>query len=283
MPLSTKLPAPMTSKTLPAIRALTLILPLACSGTGGGGAPGGGGAAGGAGGTGGTGGMAGATGDGRLFVPEGLPVTLETGQVGVTLTLVAATLVQGATSAELYVAVRNDGTAPTCNAGMVTDFIDGSGQTVATAATDLLGKQLYLLAPSAVLNCIDPGEIAMGASTTLPAEVVIGQLAALTYRFPTFGVDGITPLGSFTVSQVQVVAMGAASAYQGLFTNALSLTASAPSVTIFPVNRVGRPLGAATSSTTIDVPPGGTWSFETSTVSDPGVDYAAYPSASVSN
>jgi hypothetical protein len=113
--------------------------------------------------------------------------------------------------------------------------------------------------------------------------VVIGQLSGLTHRFPAFGGDGLTPLGSFTVSQVQVVAKDAASAYQGVFTNPLSLTATAPSVTIFPVNRVGRPLGAASSSATIDVPPGGTWSFETSTVNDRGVDYAAYPGASVSN
>ena len=56
---------------------------------------------------------------------------------------------------------------------------------------------------------------------------------------------------------------------------------SAPTVTIFPVNRVGRPLGAATASSTIDIPPGGSWSFETSPVDDLGVDYVAYPAASI--
>jgi hypothetical protein len=249
----------MKSKSMASIRIIALALPLACSG---GNQP---------------------AGDDRLFVPEDLTNTLETGQEGVTLKLIASTLVQGATSAELYVAVRNDGNAPYCNAGVITDFIDKNGQTVATAAAGLQAKQLYQLDPTTVLNCIDPGEVVMGASPNLPAEVVIGELSALTHRFAAFGVDGIVPLGSFTVSQVKAVANGAASVYQGVFTNTLSLKASAPSMQIFPVNRVGRPLGAATSSATIDVPPGGTWSFETTTVNDVGAGYAAYPAASVSN
>jgi hypothetical protein len=251
----------MESKILPAIVAITLMLLLACSGTA----------------------SNQPVGDDRFFVPEGLPNTLEMGQVGVTLTLVASTLVEGATSAELYVAVRNDGNAPTCNAAIITNFIANDGQIVTTVGATLQGKQLYQLPSStAVLNCIDPGEIVMGASLNLPAEVVIGELSALTHRFPTFGLVGIIPLGSFTVSQVQVVAKGAASAYQGVFTNALNLNATAPSVTIYPVNRVGRPLGAVSSSTTIALPPGGSWSFETTTMNDLGVEYAAYPSAAVS-
>jgi|KBSMisStaDraftv2_1062788.scaffolds.fasta_scaffold404348_2 hypothetical protein len=248
----------MKSKSLPAMRAIALVLPLACS-------------------------AAGAPGDDRLFVPEDLPNTLQTGQEGVTLKLFASTLVQGPTSAALYVAVRNDGSTPYCNSGVVVDFIDKNGQTVAEVGAGLQSKHLYELDPATVLNCIDPGDVVMAAAPNLPAEVVIDQLSGLTHKFPAFGVDGIVPLGSFTVSQVHAVAKGAASAYQGVFTNPLSVTATGPGVTIFPLNRVGRPLGAATSSATIDVPPDGSWSFETTTVNDLGVDYAAYPSASVSN
>src|SRR5262249_33987395 len=157
--------------------------------------------------------------DDRLFVPEDLPNTLQTGQEGVAMKLIASTLVQGANNAELYVAVRNDGTAPYCNAGVVTDFIDKNGQTGAEVGAGLQGRQPYQLDPTTVLNCFDPGEIVMAAATSLPAEVVIGDLSGLTHRFPAFGVDGIAPLGNFTVSQVQTVAMGAARAYQGVFTN----------------------------------------------------------------
>ncbi len=248
----------MKSKSLLVIRVFALVPSLACSGN------------------------AGAPGDDLLFVPDGLPNTPREGEVGVTLKLVAFTLVQGVTGPELYAAVRNDGAAPSCNAGMLTDFIDKAGQTVATAGTGLPSKQLYRLDANTIIGCIDPGEMGMSAATSLPAEVVIGEIGSLRHTFPTFGVDGIVPVAGFTVGQVETVAKGAATAYRGRLTNVLDVTVSAPSVTIFPVNRVGRPLGAATSSATTDIPPGGSWSFETSTVNDSGVDYVAYPAASIS-
>jgi len=253
----------MKSKGLPVVIPMLAVaalgLPLACSG-----------------------GMAAAPGDDRFFVPEGLPNTPRAGEVGVTLKLVAWTLVQGPTAAELYAAVRNDGNAPSCEAGMMTDFIDKAGQTVVSVGTALQSKQLYRLDATTVINCIDPGQIAMAAATNLPAEVVIGELGSMTHTFPTFGgFDGIVPIAGFTVSQVATVAAGAGSAYTGTLTNGFDTTVSAPSVTIFPVNRVGRPLGAATASATTDIPPGGSWSFETSAVNDLGVDYAAYPAATL--
>jgi len=229
-----------------------------------------------------SGGTARAPGDERLFVPDGLPNTPRAGEVGVTLKLVGSTLVQGSTAAELHAAVRNEGNAPSCEAGMMTDFIDKAGQTVVTVGTALLSKQLYRLDATTIISCIDPGQIAMSASTNLPAEVVIEELGSLTHTFPTFGgLDGIVLVAGFTVSQVATIAKGAGSAYTGTLTNGFDTTVSGPSVTIFPVNRVGRPLGAATASATTDIPPGGSWSFETSAVNDLGVDYVAYPAASI--
>jgi hypothetical protein len=228
--------------------------------------------------------MAGAPGDDRLFVPEGLPNTPRAGEVGVTLKLVAATLVQGPAGLEYYAAVRNDGNAPSCNGGMLTDFIDKAGQTVASVGTALRSKQLYRLDATTILSCVDPGQIAMTDSTYLPAEVVIEELERLTHTFPTFGgFDGIVPLAGLTVGQVETVAKAGGSAYTGTLTNRLDVTASAPTVAIFPLNRVGRPLGMATSGTTSVLQPGGTWTFETTTVNDLGVDYAAYPAAFISD
>ena len=63
--------------------------------------------------------------------------------------------------------------------------------------------------------------------------------------------------------------------------NDLGSTVSGPSVAVFPVNRVGRPLGMATASATIDLPPGGTWTFQTDAVDDPGVDQVAYATGTV--
>jgi len=56
---------------------------------------------------------------------------------------------------------------------------------------------------------------------------------------------------------------------------------SAPAVSVFPLNAVGRPLGVATASATVGVPAGGTWTFETTAVADPGVATAAAASASL--
>jgi hypothetical protein len=252
----------MTSKGTPVVSivaVVALIVPLACSG-----------------------GMGAAPGDDRRFVPENLPNTPRAGEVGVTLKLVAWTLVQGPTAAELYAAVRNDGNAPSCEAGMMTDFIDEAGQTVVSVGSALQSKQLYRLDATTIVSCIDPGQIAMSASLNLPAAVVIEELGSLTHTFPTFGgFDGLVPVAGFTIDQVETVAKGGGSAYTGTLSNGFDTTVSAPSVTIFPVNRVGRPLGAATASATTDIPPGASWSFETSAVNDPGVDHVAYPAGSI--
>ena len=164
---------------------------------------------------------------------------------------------------------------------MTIDFVDKAGQPVATVGTALRAKQLYRLDATTIIGCIDPGQIAMTATTNIPASVVIADLGALKHKFPTFGVPGIVPVAGFTVTQVATIAKGAGHAYTGTFTNGLDTAVTAPSVTIFPLNRVGRPLGVATSSGTADIAPGGTWSFETTAVTDPGVTFSAFPAASI--
>ena len=55
---------------------------------------------------------------------------------------------------------------------------------------------------------------------------------------------------------------------------------SDPSIRVFPLNRVGRPLGVAKGGDASQVAPGGTWTFQTDTVDAPGVSCAAFPAAS---
>ena len=160
------------------------------------------------------------------------------------------------------------------------DFIDKAGQIVATAGGPLRSKQLYRLDPDVILNCIDPGQIAMAASN-IPGEVVIGELGSLRHSFPTFGgFDGIVPPPATTVSQVETVASGAGGTYKGTFTNGMDFAVSGPSVTIFPRESCRPPAGHGDEQRDVDIPPGGTWSFETTTVNDLGADYAAYAAAS---
>lgn len=308
----------MQSKSLVVIGAVALALPLACSGsprddgagTGGSG-PGSGGdtASGGSSGSGGVllpaggtassgdvgggeagagssgsetggGGMDGDPGDGLHFVPEGLSST-GTDEEGAGLKLVAFTLVQGARGPELYAAVRNDGETPSCDAGLMFYFVDKADQLVTTWGGSLLSGRLYRLddGPGVMIPCIAPGEIAMTGTTDLPGELVLEELGYLKHRFPAFTVD-VVPVDAVTVSEVKTVGRGAGSAYTGTLENRLDVAVSDPKITVFPVNRVGRPLGMATSSAAADVPPGGTWTFETTTVDDVGVDHVVYPTVS---
>ena len=227
----------------------------------------------------GNGGLGGQAGDDRLFVPEGLPDTNQDGQ-DEGLVLVAFTLVPGANGPSFYAAVQNVSSTPICEAGMMLTFFDQNNQLVGTSAGVLQSGRFDQLGDGTVIPCVDPGQIAMTGATGLPSTIVVDQLGALQHVFPAFVVD-VLPFGGLTVTGVQPVANSAGTAYTGTVVNSLGSTLSNPSVTIFPVNRVGRPLGMATASATVDLAPGGTWNFQTTAVDDPGVDQAAYASGSL--
>jgi hypothetical protein len=120
----------------------------------------------------------------------------------------------------------------------------------------------------------------MAALTGFPPDLTLAHLGSLKHNFPAFGVD-VSRLDGVSVSKLDVMATMGGSVYGGTFTNGLQVVVSDPTVTVFPVNRVGRPLGVATSSAVMELAPGGTWTFETTSVSDPGAGYAAFPNGSI--
>ena len=205
---------------------------------------------------------AGSDGDDLLFVPDGLPNTNLDGDRAGGLKLVAFTLVREAKGLNLYAAVTNKGDTPVCEAGMTTYFIDKNDQVVTSAGSVLQSKQFYRLDDGVIIRCIAPGQIAMSAATDLPSDIVIEKLGYLQHRFPAFMIDGLAPIEGFDVSEVQTIARGDSKLYTGKLINRFDKTVTEPSLAIFPMNRVGRPLGVATSKTTTDLPPGGSWSFE---------------------
>lgn len=221
------------------------------------------------------------TGDERLFVPEDLPHSELSGE-GSGLTLIALTLIEGANGAELYAAVRNDDPTPACSAGMMTNFIDKNDVVVTTTGANLESGKYFRIndGSGVILPCVAPGQIAMTASTELPESVVIAELGRLEYTFPAFGVD-VGPVDGLTVSNVATVSRSPGSAYTGTLQNDFDAAVSAPSVAIYPVNRVGRPLGVAKGAATTDIAPAASWTFETSTVTDPGVAQVAFPAATI--
>ncbi len=262
----------MDAKAFVVVPAVALVLGLGCSAAGSNSPDAG---IGGMAGTAGVGGMAGATSDDLSVVPPGLS---NTGEGGL-LTLVAFTLVQEATGPALYAAVRNDGPTPACEVGMLTYFFDKTDQPVGEAGSVVLSGRFYRLPSGVALSCIDPGQIGMSASAGLPDSIVIGELGYLEHKFPYFGLEGLVAIAGLTVSGVETVTTAAGSAYTGTLTNELDAAVTNPNVAIFPVNRVGRPLGVARSSATTDIAPGGSWTFQTSAVDDVGAGYLAYPGA----
>ena len=115
---------------------------------------------------------------------------------------------------------------------------------------------------------------------TNPGDLVSAILASAGPNIitdpDTGAVEGIA------VSGVRSATSGEGSVYSGTFANGLDVAATGAKVTIFPVNRVGRPLGATETSTPMDVPAGSSWAFETGAVGDVGVGNSAYPAASIS-
>ncbi|WP_437493996.1 hypothetical protein WME75_21620 [Sorangium sp. So ce1014] len=257
-----------------------VLLPLACSSEASfssGGAPAqtsGGEASGGA-------GAGGDLGDDALIVPEDLTVVALPGGNGV-LNVIALTLRKGPTHTELYAALRNDGDIPACSAAVSVELYDKTGQSLAAGINGLLTQHFYRLTDGsgAIAACVGPGDVTMAAVTDLPSDIVIEDVEHVVYRCPYFALD-VAPIDGLTISQVKAVTRGAATAYTGMLLNGLDVAVSSPSATVFSVNRVGRPLGVAIGSGTVQIPPGGSWAFETNTVDTPGPDQAAYPAAAI--
>jgi hypothetical protein len=221
-----------------------------------------------------------ATGDDRHFVPETLPNTNLNGNDD-GLTLVAFTLVRESTGPALYAAVANRAATPACQAGMTTDFYDQAGQRVTSAGAVLRGRRPYRMPDGTVIPCVGPGELAMAGVTGLD-DFAIDGLGRLEHRFPAFVIDGMTPVDGLSVRELRAGAVSGGYAYAGVLENGFDFAVTEARVTVFPVNRVGRPLGMG-SSLSADVAAGASRSFATGPVTDTGTDAVAFPSATFPN
>jgi hypothetical protein len=216
-------------------------------------------------------------GDERLVVPEGITLTALEGGAG-SLNLIALTVLARAGGIEMYATVKNEGPVPACSAGLAVDLFDKEGASLGGGIGGLLMTDFYRLTDGSgnILACVPPGELTMAWIIDLPAEIAPEDLGTVVYRCPHWLLD-VEPLDGLELSGIKRVPMDASTAYTGTFTNRFDLGISNPSVTVFPVNRVGRPLGAAIATATLEVAPGGSWSFTTSAVDSSVVGFAAYP------
>ena len=220
--------------------------------------------------------------DDAPIVPKGLTVTALQGGNGV-LDLVALTLLhEGQGRTELYAALRNDdATILACDPGLSVDLYDNSGQPMGTWIGGLDTRHFYRLADAGtVASCVAPGDVTMAALTDLPADLAIDEVGTVVYRCPYFALNA-APVDGLVVGQMESVSIDVGTAYTGTLVNEFDAAVGNPSVQVFPVNAVGRPLGMATASGTNEIPAGESWQFRTNAVDTSAANYVAYPMATL--
>jgi hypothetical protein len=211
------------------------------------------------------------------IVPEELRVMALPGGNGV-LEVSALTLRKAETRTELLAALRNTGQQPACHAAFAVELFDAADQSLAAGITGLLSQHFYRRTDGSetIAACIAPGERTLAAITDLPSELAVQDVRSIVYRTPYFALD-VEPIAGLRVEQLE-----AGLTYKGVLKNALHVGVDKPSVTIFPINRVGRPLGVVLSTSDGHLPPGGEWAFETTPLATPADDFLAFPAGALS-
>lgn len=197
-----------------------------------------------------------------------------------TLVVTASTLTQGPNGFELYAAVENQGELPLCSAAMMVEFYDQADLLIGTASGGVHSGRRFQFTDGSgtTVFCVAPGQTAVAALTELPEDLVLKDLKYMGYRCPAFALDALEELDNATLSDIAASTpdTGTGTVYTGTLANQTTSAASYATVLIFPVNRVGRPLGIAIASEAVGLAPGEAWTFETSAVTDSGEDYLAF-------
>jgi hypothetical protein len=225
-----------------------------------------------------TGSLGGDTGGNTLFVPEGIEVTARPGLNSV-FNVFALTLQPGPNGAELYAAVRNDGDVLACNASFSVELRDKDDQVLGAGVSGLMSRHFYRLSDGSgtIAGCVAPGEVTKVAIQSLSLDAPIGDVQRAVYQSNYWANLGVVAIEGVSLTGVETVTRSTAVAYTGALFNGLDTTLSDPTVAVYPVNAVGRPLGVAYAGSSLVLQPCGSWDFETSAVNQTGVGYDAYP------
>jgi len=218
------------------------------------------------------------TGGSARFVPEGLEVSARPGLNSV-FNVIALTLRPGSNGAELYAAVRNDGDVLACNASFSVELRGQDDQILGAGISGLMSRHFYRLTDGSdtVAGCVAPGEVTKVAIQSLSLDASIADVQRAVYQSNYWANLGVAAIEGVSVTGVHAVTRSSGVAYTGTLVNGLDLPLSDPTVAVFPVNALGRPLGVAYGGSADVLAPCGTWDFETSPVGEAGVGYDAYP------
>ena len=225
-----------------------------------------------------TGSFGGSTGDNALFVPEGIAVSARPG-INSVFNVTALTLQAGPNGASVYAAVRNDGEVVACNASFTVELLDKDDQVLATDTGGLVFRSFYRLTDGSgtPAGCVAPGEVTKVAILNLHLDSPIEDVQRVEYRSTYWANLGVVATEGVSLTGVEAVTRSSGVVYTGALLNGLETPLSAPTVAVFPVNAVGRPLGVTYGGSSLVLQRCETWDFETSAVSAAGVGYDAYP------
>jgi hypothetical protein len=134
----------------------------------------------------------------------------------------------------------------------------------------------------AIASCVAPGDLAMAAVTDFSAAVALTDVSSIVYRCPYFALD-VEPIDGLDARSIERVRRDDGTAFTGTFVNQFDRTVSHAAVSVFPIDRLGRPLGLVSASSDQDIASGDSWHFETDAVDEPGAGAAAYPTAALPN
>ncbi|HYQ02486.1 MAG TPA: hypothetical protein VER96_27630 [Polyangiaceae bacterium] len=223
-----------------------------------------------------------AQGDSRLFVPENVGVSQHIGNNS-SFNVTAFTLSPGSDGLDFYAAVKYAGTVVACNSSFTVELHDKDDEIVATSISGLMARRFYRFAASAgplagdVAGCVNPGDVTEVAIKGLSLDPPNAEVRSVIYQTTSWANLDLEAIAGVSLMSVSAVTQADGVAYKGSLVNGLSTTLSNPTVAVYPVNSVGRPLGVAYGGVTLELAPGASWDFETSTVGDPGVGFEAYP------
>jgi len=227
----------------------------------------------------GMGGGAGETSSDSMIIPAGITVAPRPG-INSVFNVIALTLRPVADGAELYAAIRNDGDIQACNASFSVELHDKDDQVIGNGISGLMVRHFYEFTDGSgtVEVCVEPGEVTMVAITSVFLDGSLADVHSVVYQSNYWAYLAAVEIPGVTLMGVKPVARSGGVAYTGTLLNGLDMALTGPTVAIFPVNAFGRPLGVAYGgASSVVLPPGGTWDFETAAVGDAGVGFNAYP------
>jgi len=226
--------------------------------------------------------QSGATGDKSRFYPKGVTAAQRLGNNSV-FTLSAFSLIPGRNGLDLFASLENAGDVVACNTSFSLELLDPDDQVVAAGVSGLAARRYYRFADDAgtlagaIAGCLAPGDSTKVAVEGLTLDPPSAEVRRVVYQTNSWSNLDLVAIAGVSLSGVSAVKLASGIAYAGSLLNGLDTALEGPTVAVYPVNAVGRPLGVAYGGSSLSLSPGAKWDFETSTVEDPGVAFDAYP------